>query len=237
MVKLAFLLLAFPAPLILLWVGIDEAGKGDYFGPLVTVAAVVRRADLPLLAELGVTDSKKLTDARVKLLAQKLRPVCPAARVAIDPPKYNELHARTPNVNDLLGWSHALALEKVLEQVPEATWALSDQFAKDPQKVRRYLKERGKAIRYSQWPRAETDPAVAVASVFARADFLSRLERLGQSVGVTLPKGAGAPVLQKGRELARRGGRELLARVAKLHFRTTQQLLGSEESSSEGRGR
>lgn len=213
-----------PPPAPTAWIGIDETGKGDYFGPLVSCAARVSADQLGWLAELGVGDSKKLTDKRVAKLAAQLRDVVPHAIVRVGPARYNELYDEFRNLNRLLAWTHAKAAEELLERV-DAELILSDEFSKKPI-VPGYFGERAKALRYAQRPKAEEDPAVACASIFARDAFLRGLERLGREVGVELAKGAGTPVLAAGRRIVAERGREVLAQVAKLHFKTTDQIGG-----------
>ena len=206
------------------WVGIDETGKGDYFGPLVVVAAAIERQRVPLLIELGIADSKKLRDKFVRSITADLKACCVYSTVVIRPERYNELYAKIGNLNRLLAWGHARALEDVLEKAPDCTYGLSDQFARDPAVVERQLMERGKSIRYEQRTKGESDPAVAVASVIARDLFLTEMNRLEKIAGRALPKGAGGPVLAAARDIANGPEPELLARVAKLHFKTTQDI-------------
>ena len=213
-----------PAPAPGAWIGVDETGKGDYFGPLVVVAARVEMTQLPLLAELGVADSKSLTDRVIKRIAGELKAVVPHHKLVLMPAKYNPLYERIGNLNRLLAWGHGTVAENLLERV-DAELILSDQFTKSDL-VRRALKERGRAIRFHQRTRAEDDPAVASASILARAELLWRMAELEKTFGVRLPKGAGSPVLSAGRQIVREHGPALLPNVAKLHFRTTQQIGG-----------
>ena len=215
-----------PKPLPQRWIGIDEAGKGDYFGPLVVVAAALDRERVDLLRELGVGDSKKIADGRIKVLAREVKAFCPFRKIVIGPQRYNTLYAKIGNLNKLLAWAHARALEDLLEAAPGCTYALSDQFARDERVVKRQLMERGRAVRYEQRTKAEADPAVAVASVLARAEFVWAMERLEKVAGQRLPKGAGPPVLAAAREMVAREGPEALEQYAKLHFRTTEQVGG-----------
>lgn len=212
-----------PAPTPDAWIGIDEAGKGDYFGPLVTAAARVETSQLPLLAELGVGDSKALTDKRVLAIAAELRHVVPFEKVVLLPSKYNDLYARIGNLNKLLAWAHATAAEGLLEKGTTAELILSDQFAKRDL-ISSRLKERGKQLRFTQRTRAEEDPAVACASIFARSEFLHRMRSLSDEHGIELPKGAGPPVLAAGRRYVAERGFTHLGQIAKLHFKTTTQL-------------
>ena len=199
--------------------GLDEAGKGDYFGPLV-VAAVAGPDEL--LAGLGVADSKTLSDKRCLQLAAQVHTHAAVEVVAIGPEKYNELYARMKNLNRLLAWAHARALENLLEKQP-VTRVLADQFA-NPKVLESALLERGAQVQLIQAPRSEQHPVVAAASVVARAEFLTRLEALGKKFDFMLPKGAGSPVDEAGRKLLEKGGVELLRQVAKIHFKNTQKL-------------
>jgi ribonuclease HIII len=200
-------------------VGLDEAGKGDYFGPLVVAAVCGAPQEL---AALGVADSKKVTDRRCALLAAEIGQRFPVEVVAVGPERYNELYSKMKNLNRLLAWAHARALENLLARVPVET-VVADQFA-DAKVLAGALLERGARVQLIQAPRAESHPTVAAASMVARAEFVSRLAELGRRHGCTLPKGAGAPVDQAGIELYRKGGLELLTQIAKLHFRTSQKI-------------
>lgn len=203
-------------------IGVDESGKGDYFGPLVIAACYVGPEHYPELD--GVMDSKKLTDLKALALARTIKATCPHAVIAIGPAKYNELHARMGNLNRMLEWGHARAIENVLEVQP-SDLVISDQFA-NPAGLKRALLEKGRAVRLESRVRAEADLAVAAASVLARAEFLRRLEELGRNFDLTLPKGAGPQVDEMARRFVRQHSREQLGEVAKLHFRTTQKALG-----------
>ncbi|MGH7635606.1 MAG: ribonuclease HIII, partial [Gemmatimonadaceae bacterium] len=210
------------------WVGSDESGKGDYFGPLVVAAVALNETSWRVLEALGVQDSKNLTDARASALAHQIRDIAPHEVVTIMPPRYNELWRKFGNLNRLLAWSHARAIEDVLERAPEATAAVADQFG-DASLIERALFERGRQVRLVQMPRAERDPAVAAASILARAEFLRRLDQLGREAGVRLPKGASAAVDAVARALVQSRGREVLHGLAKEHFKTTQRVVGKSE--------
>lgn len=167
----------------------------------------------------GVADSKLVSDTRCRELARRIRAGLSHELVAIWPERYNELYRRLGNVNRILAWAHARALENLLGRV-EAGVVVADQFAVSADRLAGALFERGRRVRLVQRHRAEGDPAVAAASVVARAAFLDALEALGGQVGVALPKGAYG-VEAVAAEVARRGGVDALRRVAKLHFRTT----------------
>lgn len=205
-------------------IGIDESGKGDYFGPLVIAAVFVTPITQQDLILMQVRDSKKISDGRILEMAPDVRLVCPHSIVAIGPQRYNELYAKIKNLNRLLAWGHARALENLLQQV-DCELAIADQFG-DERLILSALQEKGKQIRLVQRTKAEADVAVAAASVLARAEFLQRLRRLSQELNTTLPKGAAPAVELAGRMVVKKYGQDRLSTVAKLHFKTTKQVLG-----------
>ncbi len=204
-------------------IGIDESGKGDYFGPLVIAAAFVTPVIQQDLVLMQVRDSKKLSDARVAEMDPHIRRLCPHSIVAIGPLRYNELYAKIKNLNRLLAWGHARALENLLQQV-DCNLAIADQFG-DERLILDALQEQGKQIQLVQRTKAESDVAVAAASILARAEFLQRLHRLSQELNTMLPKGASPAVELAGRMVIKKFGQGRLNAVAKLHFKTTQQIL------------
>lgn len=206
-------------------IGSDESGKGDYFGPLVIAAAFVTPEIEPDLKLMEVRDSKKISDGRVLELARDLRQVCKHSIVAIGPQRYNELYEKIRNLNRLLAWGHARALENLLEQV-NCNLAIADQFG-DERFILNALLEKGKRIRLVQRPKAEEDLAVAAASILARAEFLTRLRRLSDEVGTSLPKGASPSVELAARMVVKKHGRERLSTIAKMHFKTTLAVLAT----------
>ncbi len=204
-------------------IGIDESGKGDYFGPLVIAGVYVSAEQEIQLQEVGVRDSKILTDKRATTLSEYIRRTCPYTVVAIGPERYNSMYASFKNLNRLLGWGHARAIENLLEKV-SCERVVADQFG-DERFLNSALMEKGQSVELIQKPRAEEETAVAAASIVARAEFLRRLQDLGEKYSLSLPKGASA-VIGIGKKFARTHGPEALGQVAKLHFRTTQQVLG-----------
>jgi ribonuclease HIII len=201
-------------------IGVDESGKGDYFGPLVIAACYVGPEHLAELE--GVKDSKKLTDVTATKLAAKIKQTCPHSVIAIGPAKYNELYEKFRNLNTLLAWGHARAIENVLELQP-CGLVISDQFAAGGAVVKKALYEKGKKVEFRSMVRAEADLAVAAASVLARAEFIWRLRKLSEEFGIDLPKGA-TVVIPAAQKFVAKHGRENLRQIAKLHFKTTQQI-------------
>ncbi len=204
-------------------IGSDESGKGDFFGPLVVAAFFMPEGQEGLLRELGVKDSKRTSDARCRQIAEELKKGYVHSIVAVGPEKYNELYAKLRNLNRILAWAHARAIENILERVP-AGRAVTDQFG-DERFVKNALLKKGRAIELVQMPRAEEDPAVAAASILARAEFLVRLHFLSKDVGAELPKGASALVEEAAVKLVRAQGPGILDKVAKTHFKTAARVL------------
>ncbi|MBL8060431.1 MAG: ribonuclease HIII [Chthonomonas sp.] len=197
-------------------IGVDESGKGDYFGPLVVAACFVAPEHLADLE--GVQDSKKLTDKKALSLAKTIRATCPHEVLVIRPKRYNELYADIRNLNRLLEWGHAKVIEEVQKKQP-CRLAISDRFA-DPRGLVAKLKHKGVDIELQSFVRAESDPAVAAASILARAGFLEHLAQLSTEFGIELPKGA-TNVIGVAKRFVATHGRDRLNEVAKLHFKTT----------------
>ncbi|MBN2199984.1 MAG: ribonuclease HIII [Candidatus Aminicenantes bacterium] len=206
-------------------VGTDESGKGDYFGPLVVAAFFLPEGQEEVLRELRVRDSKMTSDHRVRDLADILRRGYVHSVVAIGPEKYNELYERLRNLNRLLAWGHARAIENILLE-KNVKLAVTDQFG-DKAFVLNALMKKGRTIELIQKPRAEEDPAVAAASLLARAEFLKRLHFLSKEVGLELPKGSSPPAEAAAVELVKKQGPEALRRVAKVHFKMTARILAA----------
>lgn len=205
-------------------IGSDESGKGDFFGPLVVAAFFMPEGEEAVLRELGVKDSKRTSDARCREIAATLKKGYIHSVVTVGPEKYNELYEKLRNLNRILAWAHARAIENILERVP-AGKAVTDQFG-DEKFVLNALLKKGRSIELVQMPRAEEDAAVAAASILARAEFLTRLHFLSKDVGAELPKGASALVEEAAVKLVRAKGPGILERVAKTHFKTTTRVLG-----------
>lgn len=208
--------------------GIDESGKGDFFGPLVIAGAYVDEKLAETLLEIGVKDSKKISsDKKALELAEQIRKVLGFRQevLLIGPRRYNELYLQFGNLNRLLAWGHAKVIELMHQRVPSCPRALSDQFA-HPSLIQRELKAKKIEIVLEQRTKAESDVAVAAASILARAGFLRKLNDLGAPHGLKLLKGCGSLVVQQGRELYQKAGADGLREVAKAHFKTFGELTG-----------
>jgi ribonuclease HIII len=215
--------------------GIDESGKGDFFGPLVIAGVYVDREIARQLLALGVTDSKKIgSDNRIHQLADEIgrTPGLAANVVLIGPEKYNALYEKFGNLNDLLAWGHARVIENLLLQRPDCKRSLSDKFANE-RVIQRALLKQAREIQIDQQTKAESDIAVAAASILAREKFVRWMESRSRALGIVLPKGVSAAVKSAARAVVEKAGRDSLRTVAKMHFRTSAEVL--DESAKEAK--
>ena len=211
--------------------GVDESGKGDFFGPLVVAGVYVNEPVVRALDELGVKDSKAITsDKKITTLATGIRntPGCVYSVVPIGNASYNRLHQQMRNVNKILAWGHARVIENLLGQrdhmKPAPLRAVSDQFARSKATIQSALMEEGRQLKLVQMHKAESDIAVAAASILARDLFVQRLAALGQEFDIELPKGASSKVDTAGAVFLKKHGMDKLGKAAKIHFRTTQKI-------------
>ena len=206
--------------------GVDESGKGDYFGPLVVAGVYTDESTAPELRRLGCKDSKQIpAEGQIARLAAAIKAL-PGIRwevLCIGPARYNELYAEMGNLNRLLAWGHARVIAALHAKVPACPRALSDQFANE-WVLRRALGARAVPVKLEQRPRAEEDVAVAAASILARARFVEWVQQAAQSAGCSLPLGCAPHVLKAAKTFVATHGRERLPEVAKLHFKLTKQL-------------
>lgn len=217
-------------------IGVDESGKGDFFGPLCIAGVYVNADVIRAWKDAGVRDSKAIgSDRKIAELAEVIRetPGCVVSVVPIGNEAYNRLMTKFKSVNRLLAWGHARVIENLMSQrasmnpLPER--AISDQFAHDKETVAKALMALGREIELVQRHKAESDLAVAAASILARHEFVTRLQRLGQSLGIKLPKGAGVEVDKIAREFVEKRGPAELGKIAKMHFRTALRAQGLPE--------
>ncbi|HEY5991342.1 MAG TPA: ribonuclease HIII, partial [Candidatus Udaeobacter sp.] len=205
--------------------GVDESGKGDFFGPLVIAGVYVDPGIARKFLDAGVVDSKRIgSDARIRTLADMIRKssLGLVETVLIGPAKYNELYEKFGNLNRLLGWGHARVIENLLARKPGCLRSLSDQFA-DAGVIRASLLKHGRKIAIEQRPRAESDIAVAAASIVAREAFINWLDRKSKELGLRLQRGVSLGVKESARKLVEMNGPAALREVAKVHFRTAHE--------------
>lgn len=203
-------------------IGIDEAGKGDFFGPLCIAGVYASEEGIQKLLDLKVRDSKRMGDKAILSLATQIRSAVPHTVVKLFPQKYNELYGKFHNLNKMLAWGHATAIEELASETGCHT-AIIDQFASE-HVVENALERKGLQIDLTQRHYGEEDPVVAAASILARAAFVDGIESLSKMVELTLPKGANSQVIDAGKQVLAKYGEEMLGKVGKLHFKTASQI-------------
>jgi ribonuclease HIII len=209
-------------------IGVDESGKGDFFGPLVVAGLLAGKSDLAYFHEIGVRDSKRISDNRISAIDEQLRARFPHGVVVLMPEEYNRRYDQTRNLNVLLADCHAGVIVDVMHQGHErrvrVDLAISDKFGKTERLVSA-LSRIDCRLRVEQLVRGETVPQVAAASILARAEFVRRMHGLSKEFGLELPKGASAQVDEVGRQLVARYGETVLARASKKHFKNYRRSL------------
>ncbi len=222
--------------LLLPRIGVDESGKGDFFGPLCIAGVYVNETVIKSWAELGVRDSKSISsDKKIDELAEKIRktPGCIVNVVAIGNEAYNRLYAKMKSVNAILAWGHARVIENLMglryQMNPAPVRAISDQFAASKDVIAKALMAAGREIELVQRHKAEADIAVAAASILARDEFVKGLARLEKQFAIKLPKGASSAVDAAAKQLVTDRGTGDLAKVSKMHFRTALRAQGLPE--------
>jgi ribonuclease HIII len=218
--------------------GSDESGKGDFFGPLVVCCAYINPELAEKMREIGVKDCKKMTDAAVLETGAALRRILGQsgyAVVKLNPPAYNRLYARMKNINRLLAWAHGTAIEELLEKQNACPRVVVDQFAPTENTILRALKTRGKSVKVEQRHKAESDIAVAAASVIARELFIRACQDMGKEcfgegaeAQDRIPLGSSDPrVRELAERMVRENGPTWLMNHCKAHFQTTDKVLAA----------
>ncbi len=211
------------------WIGSDECGKGDYFGPLVVCAFALDRKQEKEFKHIGVMDSKKISNEDINRIANYLYKNYANCIhcIVIKPEKYNELiakfKAQKKNLNDLLAWLHSTAIIALQKNHPECEGVLVDQFSMS-QKTRLSLQEKHFPLPCIERTGAEIDPAVAAASIIARYQFLEAFAAMRDFYQLNFPQGANSRVINYAQDFIKKYGEKRLSEVAKLHFKTTSQI-------------
>jgi ribonuclease HIII len=209
--------------------GLDESGKGDFFGPVIAATVIADKSAIEGWMKEGVKDSKKITEPQIMRLDAIIRNTKGVAvrTCFCGMPKYNELMSRPgANLNRLLAWQHATALEQALAQKP-VPWGLLDQFSEQPLVQRELAKKGVKDFDLKMRTKAEEDPVVAAASIVARAEFVRQMHTLSKQLGEKLQKGAGPLVKEQGARIIAKLGARALGDFAKLHFRTAYEVVAA----------
>lgn len=207
-----------------IYIGTDESGKGDYFGPLVVAGVYVNQNTKTKLKEIGVRDSKDLTDRNIKILSKRIKEIAGDLFdiISITPSKYNELIDKFGNLNKLLGWAHAKVLENLLEK-SKSPAAISDKFGNESI-ILNALQDKGINIELYQFTKAEKYTAVAAASIIARDKLNRWFEIQTKKLEMEIPKGASSRVEEAAKKIKMQYGEEELKNYIKFHFKTTKKI-------------
>jgi ribonuclease HIII len=209
--------------------GLDESGKGDFFGPVVAATVIADKAAIEGWIKAGVKDSKRIVDSQIIKLDKLIRETHGAAVATClcGMAKYNLIMSRPhANLNRLLAWQHATALAQALSR-KRAPRGLLDQFSKQPLVQRELAKMGIKDFALAMRTKAEEDPVVAAASVVARAEYVRQMHALSKQFGAPLQKGAGPLVKEQAAQIIARYGARALGSFAKLHFRTAYEVVAA----------
>ena len=216
-------------------IGIDESGKGDYFGPLCVAGVYINKEMVEPWEQAGLMDSKRVSsDKRIATLADVIRRTkgCFYSVVPIGPEAYNRLNTKMRSVNAILAWGHARVIENLMKRKdlmqPPPVRAISDQFARSKSTIANALMASGREIELVQRHKAESDLAVAAASILARDAFVNGINQLSHRFGIEIPKGASQRVIEVGKRLVDEHGKDILNEISKIHFKTTRKIFGEE---------
>jgi ribonuclease HIII len=217
-------------------IGVDESGKGDFFGPLCIAGVYVNEAVLQFWKGKGIQDSKNIgSDRRIRDLSKLIleTPGCVTSVVPIGNEAYNRLYRKFRSVNSMLAWGHARVIENLLglkyKMNPLPVRAISDQFAASKDVITKALLTLGRDFELVQRHKAEQDMAVAAASILARNEFINRLATLEKTFEIPLPRGASAAVDAAAKAFVEKYGPEALEKASKTHFRTAFRAKGLPE--------
>jgi len=208
-------------------VGSDEVGTGDYFGPIVVTASLVKKEDIEFLKKLGCTDSKKITDDKIKKIAPEIIKKIKYKSIILSNEEYNQKYSKENNMNKIKAIMHNKALSLILEETKEKLdYIIIDEFAKE-NRYYSYLKDIPNPIKNITFiTKAETkNMAVACSSIISRYIFLKEFDKLSDTYHIPLPKGSGQNVDKIGEELTEKYGKDILNKIAKKNFSNTSRIL------------
>lgn len=207
-------------------IGSDEVGTGDYFGPIVVTATYVDKKDIEFLEELGVMDSKKMTDDKIKSIAPKIVKKIKYKSIILRNTEYNEKYSRNTNLNKIKSIMHNKVLYELSHEIKKYDYIILDQFAY-PESYYNYLSEVDNVQRDITFLTKAEDKNMAVAcgAIISRYLFLRELNKLSDEIHYPLPKGAGVDVDKAGEDIVKEHGEEILDKIAKKNFKNTDRIL------------
>lgn len=206
-------------------IGSDEVGTGDYFGPIVVTASFVSKENIPFLEELGIRDSKKLTDEKILEIVPKLIKVIPYESIILSNKEYNEKYSHNINMNKIKAIMHNKVLSKVKSKNFNYDYIVVDQFAQ-PYVYFNYLKESTNVVRNITFITKAEDKCLSVAcsSIISRYIFLKEFDKLSKNLNLLLLKGASDKVDEIGVKIVNKYGFDKLNEIAKLNFKNTEKI-------------
>lgn len=208
-------------------VGSDEVGTGDYFGPIVVTSSYVKKEDLQFLKDLGCTDSKKITDEKIKKIAPEIIKKIKYKSLILSNEEYNQKYSKENNMNKIKAIMHNRVLSLILDEIDEKLdYIIVDEFAKE-NRYYSYLNEIPNVVKNITFvTKAESkNMAVACSSIISRYIFLQEFDKLSDTYHIPLPKGSGINVDKIGEELVEKYGKEVLNKTAKKNFSNTSRIL------------
>jgi len=209
-------------------IGSDEVGTGDYFGPIIVTSSYVKRSDIPFLEGLGVRDSKKITDDKIKKIAPDIIKRIPHTIIILNNTDYNNNYNSDVNMNKIKAVLHNKALLTLVNKDNyDYDMIVVDQFV-NKFKYYDYLKGNPNVLRSITFTTKAEDKclSVACASIISRYLFLKEMDKLSATLGINLPKGAGPEVDRIGKEIVLKYGESKLRDIAKINFKNTSKILG-----------
>lgn len=207
-------------------IGSDEVGTGDLFGPICVCAAYVKKEDISFLKELGVDDSKRINDKRIREIGKELINRIEYSQVSLDNKKYNEINEKGLNMNEMKAKMHNQVLKNLKKKYPKVQMTVIDQFCSEDTYYRYLFGEQEVVDKITFRTKAETYfPCVAAASIIARYSFLQKMDKISKQYGVEIPFGASQTVTEFAKKFAEKFGVEELKKIAKANFKNLKEIL------------
>lgn len=206
-------------------IGSDEVGTGDYFGPIVVTASFVSKENQQFLIDLGVKDSKKITDEKILEIAPKIIEKIPHSTLIFDNESYNKYHTDDINMNKIKAILHNKVLLNLIKKEYPYEQIIIDQFV-NPKKYYEYIKDAKEVVKNITFFTKAEDKflCVAASSIISRYVFLKKMDELSKEIGIEIPKGAGDKVDEVAKEIVEKFGFEKLSSISKLNFKNTEKL-------------
>lgn len=208
-------------------IGSDEVGTGDYFGPIVVTASFVSTEQFEYLEKLGVRDSKKITDEKIKEIAVQLIEKIPHVTTIMDNKTYNNAQEKNANMNKIKAYLHNKAIYTLMskEKYNYAKIVIDEFCSKE--NYYKYLEGIDNVVNHITFLTKAEDQvfSVAVSSIISRYVFLREMDKLSDSIHIPLPKGAGEEVNKIGKEIVTKYDKDKLNEIAKLNFKNTNKIL------------